>query len=151
LGAAEVGRHDSFLDLGGHSLLAVRARSRIRAAFSVELPLRDLFETATLESLACEVDRAMDGPGDASAFAPVVPVPPEERGAALPLPSAQQRLWFLHRLEPDSRAYNLASAHRLRGALDLEALRCAFEALIDRHEALRTVFPASDGVPRQDV
>jgi len=64
---------------------------------------------------------------------------------------AQQRLWFLHQLAPDSPAYNIRSALRLRGSLNLEALRKSLDAVVDRHESLRTVFTASDGKPSQVI
>ncbi|TMQ10650.1 MAG: amino acid adenylation domain-containing protein, partial [Deltaproteobacteria bacterium] len=147
LGVDRVGIHDNFFALGGHSLLAVRAVSRLCAALSVELPLRVLFEAPTVEQLAREVDRRLADGG----AAPAVPLVPVARDGALVLSSAQHRLWFLHQLDPDSRTYHVPTAHRLRGALDVEALRRAFEALIGRHEALRTVFPARDGVPYQEV
>ncbi|HHX4494923.1 TPA: non-ribosomal peptide synthase/polyketide synthase [Pseudomonas aeruginosa] len=54
---------------------------------------------------------------------------------------AQQRMWFLWHLEPQSGAYNLPSAVRLNGPLDRQALECAFASLVQRHETLRTVFP----------
>jgi amino acid adenylation domain-containing protein len=150
LGVDQIGIHDSFFALGGHSLLAVRAISRLRTMLAVELPLRCLFESPTIARLAREVDRRRAEPGAGTPM-PLGPLVPGARDAVLALSSAQQRLWFLHQLDPESRAYNVALAHRLRGPLDVEALRRALEALVARHEALRTVFPASDGVPRQDI
>jgi len=149
-GSGQLGRHDDFFAVGGHSLLAVRVISRLRAAFGVELPLRTLFEAKTIARLAREVDRRL-AQGGARPSLPLVPLSPEERAGALALSSAQQRLWFLDQLDPDSRAYNMSWPHRLRGRLDFQALRRALEALVARHEALRTVFPATGGVPRQDV
>ncbi len=79
---------------------------------------------------------------------PIVRVP---RDGELPLSFAEQRLWVIHQLDPDSRAYNTPHAHRLRGPLDIEALRRAFEALVERHEGLRTIFPVANGIPRRHI
>ena len=68
-----------------------------------------------------------------------------------PLSFAQQRLWFLDQLEGNRVAYNMPSGFRLRGHLDTEALRRTLEAVVDRHEALRTTFQVRDGQPVQVV
>nr|MBA3455839.1 amino acid adenylation domain-containing protein [Deltaproteobacteria bacterium] len=140
----KIGVRDDFFELGGHSLLAMRAASRVRARFGVELPLRCVFETPTLEGLAEVIRNAATKPSGPAVTA-------VRRGDRPLLSFAQQRLWFLHQLEPDSAAYHVALARRLHGPLDVEALRCALEGVIGRHESLRTTFQASDGVPYQEV
>ena len=146
LGVERVSVHDDFFELGGHSLLATRVTAQIRTRLDVALPVRALFETPTVEGLARHVTRLRaDGAGRATP--PLVPVP---RGERTPLSFAQERLWFLHQLEPDSPAYVMPYAWR-HDRLDVEALRRAFEALVARHESLRTSFPAVDGVPHQHV
>src|SRR5205085_4108243 len=94
LGVHRVGREGSFFELGGHSLAALRLTARIREAFGVDLPLSRVFETPTVAALA----RAIAG--EARSDAP--PLVPVSRATPLPLSFAQQRLWFLHRLEPES-------------------------------------------------
>jgi amino acid adenylation domain-containing protein len=138
LGLRQVEREDSFFDLGGHSLLATQVVSRVRAAFRVELPLRALFEAPTLAGLAREI-AALAGAsgGDLPAVPPLRPLP---RAGDPPLSFAQERLWFLDRLEPGSPAYNLTGAVRLSGHLDLPALAAGLGAIVGRHEALRTTF-----------
>ena len=138
---------DDFFALGGHSLLGTRLLARLRATLGVELPLRVIFEAPTIAALARHVESARRE-GDMHAQAPIPRAP---RGGRLPLSFAQQRLWFLDRLEPESTAYHIPGAIRLTGALDAEALRRAFEELIRRHESLRTTFVAEDGEPRQVV
>ncbi|MDY7092226.1 MAG: amino acid adenylation domain-containing protein [Acidobacteriota bacterium] len=131
--------HDSFFEIGGHSLLATQLVSRIRRVFGAEVSLRGLFEEPTLGGLAAYLD---DSP--ASTAAPPLVVDPQ-RGDVLPLSYAQQRLWFLDRLDPGNAAYNLPMAARLRGDLDEAALEQALSALVQRHEALRTRFEERAG------
>src|SRR5262249_55583052 len=133
LGLEQVGIDDSFFDLGGHSLLATRLISRVRAALGCELPLRALFEHPTVAELC---DTLAELSGD-SILPPIEPVASRER---LPLSYAQQRLWFIDRLEGGSAHYNIAAAMRLRGALEAGALERALRTVVTRHEALRTVF-----------
>ncbi|HEX7239950.1 MAG TPA: amino acid adenylation domain-containing protein, partial [Longimicrobiaceae bacterium] len=141
------GAHDDFFALGGHSLLATRVVSRVRAALGVELPLRALFEAPTVAGLAERVEAARrEGLGMQAP--PLVPVP---RDHPLPASFAQQRLWFIQQMEPESAAYNRPYALRLRGALDAAALEGALSALAARHETLRTVFALRDGAPVQVV
>ncbi|NPC85533.1 amino acid adenylation domain-containing protein, partial [Pyxidicoccus fallax] len=141
----KVGLHDDFFELGGHSLLATQVVARIRATFGVELPLRALFASSTLEGLA----RAIDSSERRAANVPPLRAAP--RGEHLPLSFAQQRLWFLDQLEPGSAQYNIPTALLLDGALDVDALRRGFEELVRRHESLRTTFRAEAGQPSQVI
>ncbi|HEX8320035.1 amino acid adenylation domain-containing protein, partial [Longimicrobium sp.] len=141
-----VGVEESFFELGGHSLLATRVVSRIREVFGVEVPLRVLFEGPTVAELGVRVEEMR------RAELPVLPpVMPVERTAALPLSFAQERLWFIDRLEPGSAVYNMPMASRLEGTLDEAALERALGEIVRRHEALRTVFGEVDGSPVQVV
>ncbi|RKI67440.1 amino acid adenylation domain-containing protein, partial [Corallococcus sp. AB049A] len=144
LGVPVVGRNDHFFDLGGHSLLATQLVSRIRARFGVDVGVRALFESPTLAALA---QRLPDAP-EASALPPLRPA---EGPGPHPLSFAQQRLWFIDQLDPGSALYNMPTALRLTGAVDVPALQQAFDALVERHEALRTTFESHDGEPRQHV
>ncbi|MFL5386105.1 MAG: condensation domain-containing protein, partial [Longimicrobiaceae bacterium] len=135
-----VGVEESFFDLGGHSLLATRVVSRVRDVFAIELPLRALFDGPTVAELAVRVEEMR------RAGLPVLPpLVPVERTGALPLSFAQERLWFIDRLEPGSAVYNIFAAWRLGGTLDEAALRRALGEVVRRHEALRTVFAEVDG------
>ncbi len=142
-----VGAADDFFELGGHSLLATQVVSRVRSAFGIDLPLRTVFERKTAAALAELIDAATAA--DPELAASVVPVP---RDAELPLSFAQQRLWFLDRVEPGSPAYNLPAAVRLRGPLSPAALAAALRGIVDRHEGLRATFPATAvGEPLQTI
>ncbi|HET7463045.1 MAG TPA: amino acid adenylation domain-containing protein, partial [Longimicrobium sp.] len=146
LGVERLGVHDEFFGLGGHSLLATRVVSRVRAVFGVELPLRALFEGPTVAEMASAVE------DERRAELPVLPpVVPSERTGALPLSFAQERLWFLDRLEPGSTTYNLPFARRLRGPLDVDALERSLGEIVRRHASLRTTFAEVDGSPVQVI
>ncbi len=137
LGVEQVGLNDNFFELGGHSLLATQVVSRIRHRLDTDLPLRTLFEAADLRILAQRIATASP--------VQVVPIEQVSREQSLPLSYAQQRQWVLWQLAPESTAYHISAALRLTGRLNQEALRHSFDAVIARHEVLRTHFGELDG------
>ncbi|HEX2188744.1 MAG TPA: amino acid adenylation domain-containing protein, partial [Longimicrobiaceae bacterium] len=149
LGTERVGIHESFFDLGGHSLLGAQLAARARSALGVDLPIGTLFEAPTVAEFAARVDEALR----AASGVERPPLLPAARDGAegLPLSFAQERLWFLDRLRPGTAAYNMPAALRFTGALDTEALRRSLDAIVRRHEALRTRFPSVRGRPVQVV
>ncbi|HSU14835.1 amino acid adenylation domain-containing protein, partial [Longimicrobium sp.] len=146
LGVKRVGAHDDFFELGGHSLVAMLLVARVRDLFGVALPLRAVFEGPTVAALAGQVEALQRA--DLPQAPPIVPV---GRDRALPLSFAQERLWFLDRLQPESAFYNIPLGVRLRGELDAAALERALGEVVRRHEALRTVFREEDGAPVQVI
>ncbi len=148
LGVDGVGADDDFFELGGHSLLAVRAISRVRDAFSVDVALRALFDAPTVGGLARLVDAARDQPAREPA-PPLVPAAPADR-LAPPLSFAQEALWFLDQLSPGT-GFAMPSAYALRGPLDVGCLERAVTEVVSRHEALRTTFPDQAGRPYQRI
>jgi len=142
----KVGIQDNFFELGGHSLLATQVLSRVRDAFNVELPLRTIFENPTIANLSRAVE---DARVDQDHRIPLLGK--FERNREIPLSYSQQRLWFIEQLEPGNPAYNIHAAVRLMGDLDPDLLKRSLEAVIGRHEILRTTFPAVDDQPVQRI
>jgi amino acid adenylation domain-containing protein len=147
LGVESVGIHRNFFDLGGHSLLAIRVIARVREEFSVELPIRSLFESPTVAGLAATIEPAISKPVTTSS----IPLRPVLRQGRFPLSFAQERLWFLDQLEPGGIAYNIPAGVRLRGPVNVTALEQSLQELVARHEILRTTFAVTAGIPAQVV
>jgi amino acid adenylation domain-containing protein len=147
LGVERVGVNDNFFELGGHSLMVTRVASRISEAVQIELPFPIFFEKRTVAELAESIEAALRGE-QGLRMPPVLPV---SRDRELPLSFAQQRLWFFDQLEPNSPAYNIQDAVRLAGRLDARALEQTLNEIVQRHEILRTSFPAVNGRPAQVI
>ncbi|MEK6278979.1 MAG: amino acid adenylation domain-containing protein [Acidobacteriota bacterium] len=134
-----VGANANFFDLGGHSLLAMRLASKLRESFKIDLSLRTIFAAATLTEMAREVDAALRQ----DAAVEMSPIHRRSLERQAPLSFAQQRLWLIQQLEPESTAYNVSNAVRLRGPLNVGALEKALNEIVRRHEILRTTFTLS--------
>ncbi|UFP93834.1 non-ribosomal peptide synthetase [Gloeobacter morelensis] len=141
-----IGMGDSFLALGGHSLLATRLVARVRESFEVDLPLRSVFEASTAAELAARIEALQ-----VQAVPVAAPLPLLARPERLPLSFAQERLWFLEQLQPGTCTYHIPIALHLSGPLDAAALEQAFQALLQRHESLRTTFHLEEGQPVQRI
>src|SRR5262249_22000084 len=125
--------------------------SRIRAVFGVELPLRDVFESSKLAAMATQVRRLLGSASQQDTLAATGAIPRVDRKQAHAVSYGQQRLWFLHQLEPEASNYNVPICLRLRGQLDIPALDRALRALGQRHEALRTRLLSAEPLPLQWV
>ncbi|HEX6715819.1 MAG TPA: condensation domain-containing protein, partial [Pyrinomonadaceae bacterium] len=141
------GTSEDFFELGGNSLLGTQLLARMRDTLGIDLPLRSLFERPTIAGLATEVEeitrakQTQEGPR----------IERVSRDQELPLSFAQQRLWFIHQMDRDSRAYHVRAGIRLRGELNVKALEQTLNEIIRRHEVLRTRFTAVDGRPIQVI
>ncbi|OBH43765.1 non-ribosomal peptide synthetase [Mycobacterium sp. E183] len=140
LGVDRVGVDDSFFDLGGDSLSAMRLIAAINTGLDTDLAVHALFDAPTIAQLAPLVD------GEARHREPLTA---GHRPAVIPLSFTQNRLWILDQLQGPSGVYHVAVALKLRGALDADSLRDALADVVARHESLRTIFPAPDGLPQQ--
>ncbi|MFC9993475.1 amino acid adenylation domain-containing protein [Nocardia sp. NPDC127526] len=138
-----VGADDDFFRLGGNSLSATRVAARLGAALGTRVRVREVFDAPTVAELAARVGDS-PAPGQPSLVALTRP----ER---IPLSFAQQRLWLLHRLDPESAAYHIPLVVRLDGPLDPAAMTTALRWVVARHEALRTCYPETAGEPGQRV
>ncbi|MBT4880467.1 MAG: non-ribosomal peptide synthase/polyketide synthase [Alphaproteobacteria bacterium] len=147
LGLNKIGIHDNFFEIGGHSLLATQIISRLRSQFQLELSLRDIFEYPTISVFATLITQSLRNPKDLN-VPPILPATPQD---LFPLSFAQQRLWFLEELTPNSSVYNIPMVFELSGPLNILALHKAFQKIIQRHSSLRTFFIKKDGVPFQKI
>lgn len=144
LDVAGVHRESNFFSMGGHSLLAAQLVSRVRKAFDVELPLRSIFEQPVLAEQAAAIEST-------SIRALAVTLRHISRDYPVPLSRAQQRMWLLQQLDPDSTAYNIPVVLRLHGQLDYAALTASIEQILQRHEILRTAFAIERDRPMQVI
>ena len=142
----QIGATANFFELGGHSLMAARVISRLEAAFGIELSLTDLFDAPTISQLAERVD-------ERQRFREVVrtgAIQPRSDTAPV-LSFAQERLWFMERLQPGLPFNNIPLAVRIAGKLNRTALQQASNAIVRRHESLRTSFRSDKGRPLAQV
>ncbi|MED4804369.1 non-ribosomal peptide synthetase [Bacillus atrophaeus] len=132
-----VGITDDFFDRGGHSLKATALISRIAKTFGVQVPLKDVFARPTIEGLASVIRELEESPYAA--------IEPAEKRDTYPVSSAQKRMYVLQQLEDGGVGYNMPAVLELEGKLDRKRMEAAFQALISRHESLRTSFETGNG------
>ncbi|MBL3659085.1 non-ribosomal peptide synthetase, partial [Fulvivirga sediminis] len=140
--ADRIGIDDDFFVLGGHSLLATRLVSQINHSLSVELSVKDVFLNSNVRDLAALIDQL-----DKKAMLSIAPA---KREGLLPLSFAQERLWFIDKLEGTTQ-YHISSTFALGENINVDGVAHAYRSVINRHEVLRTVYKERDGVPFQNV
>jgi acyl carrier protein len=147
LGLEQVGVHDNFFEVGGHSLLAVQVVSRLRDAVQIEVPLRALFDMPTVAGLAEHID-TMRQAGQGRLGPAIVPVP---RRGVMPTSITQEHIWGFEQFLPGTPLFNVSYALRLTGVLNVAALEQSINAMVQRHEILRTTFERLDEHPVQKI
>ncbi len=140
-----IGINDDFFELGGHSLLAIKAVSRIRDIFEVDLQTQSLFENPTISALSVLLTETAGSRGN------VQRISKRGEGGPAPLSFAQEQLWFLDQLTHGSPVYNIVDVIHFGGTYDAEAMNRALKELAHRHEVLRTAFSHTDGKPTQII
>ncbi|MBT7410094.1 MAG: amino acid adenylation domain-containing protein, partial [Methylococcales bacterium] len=149
LGLEQCWAHDNFFDLGGHSLLATQIISRVRRIFRIEVPLKVLFEYPTIAGFARHLEHFSENEADIDVNTIIIS---EHVDNESPLLShAQERLWFLQQLSPDSAAYNMPMSLRIEGSLNRSALKESITEIVRRHEPLRTSIVSRQGKPVQII
>jgi amino acid adenylation domain-containing protein len=147
LGINELGVHDNFFDLGGTSILAMQLVFRLESIFGANLSLKAFFESPTIDDLSRSISANRRSQQVLKRFA----LEPSVRTDNLPLSFSQQRLWFLDQWQPGNAVYNICRAHHLTGHMDVTALQQSIHRIVQRHEVLRTIFPAGNGHPTQFI
>ncbi|MCV7009258.1 non-ribosomal peptide synthetase [Mycobacterium gordonae] len=142
LGLERVGADQSFFDLGGDSLLAMRVVAAVNTALAADVSVRVLFDAPTVAQLTPHVNTGTAAP---------ISLAQVERPKTVPLSLAQQRMWSVIQAQGPSAVFNIPWVFELRGQFDTQALALALTDLVHRHEPLRTIYPAVDGVPHQMV
>ncbi|WP_434299177.1 amino acid adenylation domain-containing protein [Corallococcus exiguus] len=143
LGMERVGRHDDLFELGGHSLFATQLVARVRRVLGAQLELSAVLQSPTVAQLAAGLKQGQGG----------VDLGPRggEAGAAIAPSFGQERVWLMHKLNPDARAYHTQAVFRLAGALDIAALHASLTDIVRRHDVMRTRFPEVDGELRCEL
>lgn len=148
LGVEHIGIHDNFFELGGHSLLATLVVSRLQETFQVEISLATFMQRSTVADWVQILKESIGNAPKTPSKRLILPVP---RDGELPLSYAQQHLWAAHQLEPDNVAYNVFTAFRMQGILDISAFQRSITEISRRHEVLRTTFAMGTGLPLQSI
>ena len=138
-----IGIEDDFFDLGGHSLLAMKVLSRVNIELGARIPLREFYQAPTVAALAATIDPSKTGNGQS--------IQRRRTTAPCRLSFAQEGLWVLDRLAPDSPLYNIPLLVKLSGNLNQVALERALDSIVVRHEILRTTIDSVEGIPQQRV
>lgn len=143
LGMERIGRNDNFFQLGGHSLRATRVINEIAKRTGKQIPLKKIFEYPVVEQLAKVVDEIEESTDQS--------IPKAKEATEYPMSSAQKRLFMIQEIDDPKTTYNMPAVIPLEGEVDISRLEAAYQALIERHDILRTSFHMKDGVQIQKI
>ncbi|WP_084610648.1 hybrid non-ribosomal peptide synthetase/type I polyketide synthase [Archangium violaceum] len=144
LGTGEIGLHDDFLELGGNSLMAAQMLTRLREAFSVQLPLSALFDAPTVAGISARIE-AMLQTSRPDGGAAIDVISRIDRSGELPLSVVQERVFRMDQRDPGNPALNMPLAIRLSGTIDARLLERSVNEVIRRHEVLRSTYAEVEG------
>ncbi|MDP8241210.1 MAG: amino acid adenylation domain-containing protein [Candidatus Hatepunaea meridiana] len=144
LGIKKVGVDNPFFELGGTSLSAMKLVSEIYQVFSVNLTLKDVFQSPTIRQSAEVIKSKLE----TEKISKILPLPQQEYYDISP---AQRRVWFLHQLQGGDVVNNIPALFKGYGETDIDVLEKALNHVIQRHEALRTSFVVKGSVPVQVI
>ena len=152
----QVGLDDQFLLIGGDSLHAVQILARVFDLFHVEISIPAFFQAQTIANLSALIESPDVRSPQAASLPSTNPsepllIPRKSTEKDYPLSFAQERMWFIHQLDPQAPTYNEPKVYKIAGDLDVGRLKQAFQAIIDRHEILRTNYINHRDGPRQIV
>ncbi len=138
---------DNLFLLGASSLLATLIMSRVRSTFQVVLPLVAIFQAPTVLQLAELIEQARQTSEPAQA--PMITAVGREK--PIPLSFSQERVWFMHYLDPSNTSYHFQATLRFKGQLQVSAIEMALNDIVRRHEIFRTTVLEIDGQPVQNI
>ncbi|MET0646196.1 MAG: AMP-binding protein, partial [Pyrinomonadaceae bacterium] len=149
LDAFKIDINQPFARFGIDSLASVELLHAIDSGLGLKLPASSLLQSSSIAHLARQIVEQLAEPAPSSP--PIATTDADANQSSLPLSYGQRALWFLHQVAPESAAYNVARAVRINSPLDVEALRRAFQSLVNRHASLRATFPSERGQPVQRI
>jgi amino acid adenylation domain-containing protein len=144
-----IGVNHNFFQLGGHSLRVIQVRSRIKQLLGVDISIARLFQMQTVRQLAEFIEEQERQTAVQSPRKP--PITRVPRSSHYPMSHAQQRLFFVHQVEPDNTAYNLPTVVEIGESLQMEAFERALQEVTRRQASLRSTFGLMDNKPVQFI
>ncbi|MGJ5630491.1 amino acid adenylation domain-containing protein [Nostoc sp. CALU 1950] len=141
LAIEQIGVNDNFFQLGGHSLIATQILSRVREVFQVELSFHHIFENPSIAGLAQLIEQhsQLEQPLQRPVIQRI------GREGLLPVSFAQERVYFIQQVAPESSAYQFQATMRFKGQLNVAVLQQCLNEIVRRHEIFRTTYPAVNG------
>ncbi|WP_242223488.1 non-ribosomal peptide synthetase [Bacillus cereus group sp. BfR-BA-01380] len=144
-----ISKDEDFFGLGGHSLIAVQVLNQIQRVFHVKLEIKDIFKYRTISRLSAYIEKLSDQQNENTKID--INISKIKDKQYYQLSNAQKRMWFLHKLNPIDRVYDIPIHLYIKPGLQKNVLQASLELLIQRHEMLRTIFVEKNGEPQQII